>query len=82
MKATITVIWKEQKKAIKMWTELEAEWFKFKWKWTRIKWILTIKTGYKEDLKDEFFKEIKLDPIEDEKPKRKKKLKQGKKKKK
>lgn len=75
MKATITVIWKEQDKTVRMWKELEEEWFKFKWKGVYLKGRLTFKIGYKEDLKTEFFREIKFDEVKVEKPKRKKRIK-------
>ncbi len=63
IKATITIIWKSQDKAVQLWEELIAEWFIFKKKWKYVKDKLTFKVAYNEDIKEEFQREVKFDEI-------------------
>ena len=79
MKATITIIWKEQDKAVQLGEELIAEWFKFKPKGKYTKWNLTFNVAYNDTIKEEFQREVKFDEIV-VKPKRKKRIKPAQKK--
>jgi len=87
MKCIITMIWKEQDKAVQLWKELEEDWFKFEWKGKYTKDNMVFMTWYKDDLDKEYFREIqfieiKPKVIKEVKLKRKKKIKQNIKKKK
>lgn len=77
IKATITIIWKEQARAVELWEALIAEWFKFSWKGKYTKKHLTMNVAYNNDIKEEFQREVRFDEIKPEKPKRKKKIKQN-----
>lgn len=60
LKCKITIVWKEQEKAIQLWKELVEEWFKFKWKWLYIKKKFTFQIWYDETLEKEYFREVKF----------------------
>jgi len=80
MKATITIIWKEQDKAVKLWEELIEMGFKFKWKGKYLKDKLTFNVAYNSDIKEDYQREVKFDEIKPDKPKRKKRIKPAQKK--
>jgi len=82
MRLVITMIWKDKQKSIDLWTELEAEGFKYTDRWTYEKDNMIFKTWYKDDLDKEFFREIQFLEVKEKvvkeiKPKRKKKIKQN-----
>jgi hypothetical protein len=59
----ITNIYPTQDEAVKTWEALVEDWYMFMWEWEYVKWLLTIKLWYDEELpsiarKEEFYEKI------------------------